>query len=126
MITNDTRSGAAVVDRRIILFILTFQSICLILITLFCIWVTAYGYPFIDGGAVQLKNGLILELRGFLTREIDSFKSNLTEQFAQQLETSLLSLTKGVGEYLEPYEALKTINVDELNEAIKKVNRLPF
>ena len=107
---------------RIILFILAFQSICLILITLFCIWVTAYGYPFIDGGAVQLKNNLIVELRSIVTSEVHLIQGELNKH----LETSLLSLTKGVGEYLEPYEALKTINVDELNEAIKKVNRLPF
>jgi hypothetical protein len=80
--------------------------------------VTAYGYPFIDGGAVQLKNNLILELRGLITQEVHLIQG--------ELNNSLLSLTKGVGEYLEPYEALKTINVEELNEAIKKVNRLPF
>jgi hypothetical protein len=89
--------------------------------------VTAYGYPFVaEGGAMQLKSSLMEEVKGLVTSEIELLKSNIREELNKHVETSLLSLTKGVGEFLQPYESLKAINVEELNEAIKKVNRLPF
>lgn len=128
MLTNTEMSNSSSIRReRIILFLLISQSVCILLITIFCIWVTVYGYPLLNGGgADKLKSSLLLEVRGFLTDEVGTLAGHMTEGFDKSINNFMVALTEAVQAYLEPYESLKTINVGELNEAIKKVNRLPF
>lgn len=124
---NTNESNNMTKRERIILFILLFQSICILLITIFCVWVTAYGYPLVvDGGAERLKHNLMGEVKQFVSAEIKSLTGDLTQEFSKNIDMMSVFLIKSTEGYLQQYEPLTTINVEELNQAIKKVNRLPF
>lgn len=107
-----TNNKGMMTDERfksLVLYILIGQSICILLITIFCIVATVYGYPLANGGAENWKTSLIDEVKVL----VENVTQNLSRVLAEDM-------SRVMGEQLADYKALTTLDVTGLNLAISR------
>ena len=119
VLPTTSNKGKGMTDERfksLVLYILIGQSICILLITVFCIAATVYGYPLANAGT-ELVNGGAEKWKTSLIDEVKVLVENVTQNLSRVLAEDM---SRVMGEQLAGYEGLTTLDVTGLNLAISR------